>query len=167
MDMSGAMTTTLSKVTFREAIWLFPPAFILHVLEEWPRFTNWARRYASPLFTQQDYNAIHIAGIVVSFLFTIVVCTFPNRAVVFVFFAFIFAPSLFFNALFHAGATVVTREYCPGVITAVTLYVPIFFLVARLAWQESLLDFRKLITVLIVAGSFHVWEVGHNVFKAW
>src|SRR5262249_12697492 len=154
-------TAILSKVTFREAIWLFPPAFMLHVLEEWPRFTNWAARYASPLFTQQDYDTIHIVGIVGSFLFTVFVWTFPNRAVVFVFFAFIFAPSLFFNTLFHAGATVVTREYCPGVITALTLYLPIFFFVSRLAWREGLLDFRKLIVVLIVAGSFHVWEVGH------
>jgi hypothetical protein len=148
MDLNRAMTTTLSKVTFRAAIWLFPPAFMLHVLEEWPRFTNWARRYASPLFTQQDYNAIHIAGIVGSFFFTIVVCTFPNRAVVFVFFAFIFAPTLFFNTLFHAGATVVTREYCPGVITALTLYLPIFFFVSRLAWRESLRDFRNCLLCL-------------------
>jgi len=167
MEVNSATTTILSRVTFRDAIWLFPPAFTLHVLEEWPRFTGWAKRYASPLFTQRDYNTIHVAGIIASLLFTLIVWRFPNRAVVFVFFAFVFAPSLFFNTLFHAGATVVTHEYCPGVITAVTLYLPIFFLVSSAAWRENLLDLRKLIVVLIVAGSFHLWEVGHNVFKAW
>jgi hypothetical protein len=85
----------------------------------------------------------------------------------FVSFAFIFAPNLFFNTPFHAGATVVTQEYCAGVITALTLYLPIFFLVSSVAWRENLLDLRKLIAVLIVAGSFHIWEVGHNVYEAW
>jgi hypothetical protein len=108
-----------------------------------------------------------VAGIIASLLFTLIVWRFPNRAVVFVFFEFVFAPSLFFNTLFHAGATVVTHEYCPGVITALTLYLPIFFFVSSAAWRENLLDLRKLIVVLIVAGSFHLSEVGHNVFKAW
>ena len=44
MEGSSAVTAILSKVTFRDAIWLFPAAFTLHVLEEWPRFTNWAQR---------------------------------------------------------------------------------------------------------------------------
>jgi len=32
MDLNRAMTTTLSKVTFRAAIWLFPPAFMLRAI---------------------------------------------------------------------------------------------------------------------------------------
>ena len=116
MEVNSATTTILSKMTFREAIWLFPPAVTLHVLEEWPRFTSWAIRHASPLFTQHDYNTIHVAGIIASILFTMIVGRFPNRAVTFVFFAFMFAPSLLFNTLFHAGSTVITHEYCPGVL---------------------------------------------------
>src|SRR5215510_14434738 len=135
MEVNSTTISSLSRLTFRDAIWLFPPAFSLHDLEEWPRFTSWAKRYASPLFTQQEYNTIHIAGIIASFLFTLLVWRFPNRTVVFVFFAFIFAPSVFFNTLFHAGATVVTHEYCPGVTTTLTLYLPIFFFVSSIAWQ--------------------------------
>jgi hypothetical protein len=41
----------LSDLTFRQAIWLFPFAFALHVLEEWRQFTPWAMRYASDHFT--------------------------------------------------------------------------------------------------------------------
>ena len=37
MEVNSATTTILSRMTFRDAIWLFPPAFTLHVLEEWPR----------------------------------------------------------------------------------------------------------------------------------
>src|SRR3989442_9388361 len=53
-----------SEPTFRHAVWLFPVAFLLHVFEEWPNFTTSARRYASNLFTPQDYEMIHIAGII-------------------------------------------------------------------------------------------------------
>jgi hypothetical protein len=51
----------IDELTFRQAVWLFCPAFMLHVLEEWPRFTGWARLHASPRFTQRDYNVIHSA----------------------------------------------------------------------------------------------------------
>lgn len=80
MEVDSPTTTILSRVTFQDAIWLFPPAFALHVLEEWPRFTSWARRNASPLFTQRDYNTIHVAGIIASILFTVIVSGFPNRS---------------------------------------------------------------------------------------
>ena len=133
MDYLASASTVVSKVTFREAVWLFPPSFILHVLEEWPRFTSWAQRYASALYSQRDYDAIHIAGIVSSVIFATIVSLFPISAVVFVFFAFVLAPGLFFNTLFHAGGTVVTRQYCPGVITALTLYLPVFLFLCRLA----------------------------------
>ncbi len=167
LDYLVSARSLVSKVTFHEAVWLFPPSFILHVLEEWPRFTSWAQRYASPLYSQQNYETIHIAGIIGSIVFATIVWMFPVRAVVFVFFAFVLAPGLFFNVLFHAGATVVTSEYCPGVITALTLYLPVFLLLCRLAWSENLLNAPTLISGLVIAGAFHTWEVGHNVFKAW
>ena len=42
MEVNSTTTTILSRVTFRDVIWLFPPAFTLHVLKEWPRFTRWS-----------------------------------------------------------------------------------------------------------------------------
>ena len=62
------ITTHISEaidcLTFSKAVWLFCPAFVLHVMEEWPRFTGWARLHASVQFTQSDYNLIHVAGTV-------------------------------------------------------------------------------------------------------
>jgi hypothetical protein len=167
MDTNGPVTTILSDVTFRDAVWLYPPAFTLHVLEERPRFTGWAKRYASPLFTQRDYDTIHVAGIVGAIVSATILWAFPTRMVVFTFFAFMFTPGLLFNTIFHAGATFVTGEYCPGIVTAVTVYVPVFYFLSRLAWRENLLDSRMVIFALIIAAVFHTWEVGHNVFKAW
>ena len=47
------------------------------------------------------------------------------------------------------------------------LYVPVFLFLSRLAWRENLLNAPTLISGFVIAGAFHTWEVGHNVFKAW
>jgi Protein of unknown function with HXXEE motif len=157
----------VSQTTFRVAVWLFPAAFVLHVAEEWPRFINWAQRHASSRYTQHDYIIIHLAGIASAIMMAAIVSRFPNRTLVFLFFAFAFAPGLLCNTFFHAGATLVTREYCPGVITAMTIYIPVFSFVCRLAWRENLVSVTTLPSALLIAAAFHTWEVGHNVFKAW
>ena len=74
---------------------------------------------------------------------------------------------MFFNTLFHAGVTVITREYCPGLVTALILYLPLFFFISSLALSEGLLNAGTLSASLVIAGVFHTWEVEHNVFKAW
>ena len=38
---------------------------------------------------------------------------------------------------------------------------------SHLAWRENLLDLGTLTASVVIAGTFHTWEVGHNVFKAW
>ena len=44
----------IASLRFRDAVWLFPIAYTLHVLEELPQFTNWAQRYANASFTMRD-----------------------------------------------------------------------------------------------------------------
>ena len=153
--------------SLRQAVWLVPLAFLRHVVEEWPRFTRWAQTHASKQFTRRDYNTTHIAGVCGSLLSAALVSRFPSQWMVFAFFAFMFAPGVFFNALFHAGASILTRTYCPGAITAVLIYLPLSILLTELAYAEGLLGPFTLAAVLSIAGLFHTWEVGHNVFKAW
>ncbi len=157
----------LSRLTFREAVWLFPFFFTLHVLEELPQFTTWAQRHASTAFSRIDYIKIHLAGIVTAFMASAVIWYFPNRIVLFVFFAFIFTPAIFYNTLFHAGATAYFGVYCPGLLTALVLYVPLYFFLSTLAFREGLLSKRLGLISFVIAGLFHAAEVGHNVFKAW
>ncbi len=157
----------LSDLTFRQAIWFFPFAFTLHVLEEWRHFTPWAMRYASEHFTRHDYITIHVAGIITAFLSASLIQVLPCRWLVWVFFAFVFTPAVFFNALFHAGATAIYRVYCPGLLTALTVYPPLYYFLSRLAYREGLLSGRAGLWALAVAGVFHVAEVSHNVFKVW
>ena len=157
----------LAGLSFRQAVWLFPFAFTLHVLEEVWQFTNWANRYASPKFTFRDYLTLHLAGIVMAFIAAAVIWFFPNRIVVFVFFTFVFTPGIFFNIFFHAGATAAFSAYCPGLLTALTVYPPLFYFISRLAFSEGLLTNRLGWISFAIAGVVHAADVSHNVFKAW
>ena len=165
--ITDAIPQFLSRLSLREAVWLFPIAFTLHVLEEWPRFTAWAQRYASPSFTRHDYLKIHLAGIVAALAAAMVVWYFPNRLVVFVFFTFMLTPGIFCNTLFHAGVTAYFGAYCPGLVTALVLYLPLYGFLSTLAYREGLLSSKLGLVSFVIAGVFHAIEVGHNVFKAW
>lgn len=154
-------------ISFHKAIWLFPIAFTLHVAEEICCFTAWAQKYASPGFTFDSYLKIHITGIVVSFLTAFILSKYPKKVLAFPLFAFVIIPAIFWNMFFHVGATVYFGSYCPGVVTAVLIYIPLFLLVTKSALKDGLLKRNSAFLAIIIAGVFHFFEVGHNVFKAW
>lgn len=157
----------LRSLNFRQMVWLFPIAYILHVLEELPQFTNWARRYAAPGFTMRGYLIIHSIGIAVALLAPIIIWFWPNRIVVFIFFTFVFTPAVCFNVVFHAGATAAFGTYCPGLITALVLYPPLFSAVSRRAISEHFLTNRAAVLSFVLAGLFHAADVSRNVFQLW
>ena len=150
---------------FRHAVWLFPIAYTLHVLEELPHFTTWAQRYANAGFTMRDYLTIHLTGIVVALMTPLLVRHFPNRFVIFFFFTFVFTPAAFFNIIFHAAATVVFGAYSPGLLTAMTIYPITFFVISRQAFRERLMSNCVASISFVLAGLFHAADVAHNVFK--
>lgn len=156
-----------SSLSFREAVWLFPFAFLVHVMEELPRFTSWANRYASPRYTFREYLTIHAAGIIGAFIAAVLIQFFQNKVLIFVFFALMFAPGMFFNIFFHAGATIAFRAYCPGLLSALIVYPPTVWLVTERALAEGFLSSKALLASFILAGLFHAAEVSRNVFKAW
>lgn len=162
-----ALAKILSGLSFRQAVWLFPCAFTLHVLEEVRQFTAWANRYVTPQFTFEDYLKLHLAGIVAAFAAAAVIRFFPNRFVVFCFFTFMLTPWLCFNVFFHAGATAWFSVYCPGLLTALTVYLPLFYFLSRLAFSEELLTHRLAWISFVIAGLVHTADVSRNVFKAW
>ncbi|HWQ32796.1 MAG TPA: HXXEE domain-containing protein [Blastocatellia bacterium] len=161
------ITQLFAQLSFREAVWLFPFAFTLHVLEEVRQFTAWANHQASSQFTFREYLTIYLAGIVLSFIAAAVISLYPNRVTVFLFFTFMFTPGVFYNIFFHAGATAWSGAYCPGLLTALTIYPPLFYFVSRLAFSEGLLTNRLGWISLVLAGLVHAADVSRNVFRIW
>ena len=79
-------------MSFGQALVLFPLAQALHVFEEWPGLPRWARRFASSKYSDREYIITHVLAILFAIGSVLLVRTFPNRWMVFGFFAFAFGP---------------------------------------------------------------------------
>jgi hypothetical protein len=53
------------------------------------------------------------------------------------------------------------------VVTSIFLYLPLFGYLLDAAREADLLDGPSIAAMLLMAALFHVWEVGHNVFRRW
>jgi hypothetical protein len=159
---------SISHMSFGQALVLFPFAVVLHVFEEWPRFPRSARRFASAAYSDREYCVTHTLAVVFAIGAVAVVRGFPTQPIVlFGFFAIVFGPAAFCNTLFHAGATILTRTYCPGVVSGVLVYVPLSGLFVVLGLRDGLFTSRFLMAAITIAAIVHALEVGHNVFKRW
>jgi hypothetical protein len=156
-----------SHLSLVQVIVLFPLGVALHVAEEWPGFPRWARRFASARYSDREYITTHVFAVVLAIGAVGVVRSFPTTPVLFGFLAIVFGPGVFCNAWFHIGATLLSRTYCPGMITGVLVYLPLSLMVVVSGMRDGLFTPRFLLAALAVAVIVHTLEVGHNVFKRW
>jgi len=154
----------LGRRKFREAVWLFPPAFLLHVLEEAPQFTAWVRHYASAQFTPQDFLRNNGLGVLLGIVLTALVSRWPNRGVVTLYFAAILTQDCVFNALFHIATTALYGAYSPGLITSLVVRPPLYAYLSRLAWRERLLTAPAAALSFTAAGLIHAAVVAQQVY---
>jgi hypothetical protein len=154
----------LSGFSFRHAVWLFPLAFALHVLEEAPQSTQWVNRCVSRRFTARDFVRNNSIGMVAALFACTLTSVVPNRPVVFVAFATVFTQTLVFNALFHVGATAAYGVYSPGLMTSLSIYPALFWYLSRLAHHEALLSNWSGLIALLIAGMIHAYVVAVQVY---
>ena len=154
-------------MTFSDAFVLFPVVQAAHVWEEWPGFPRWARRFGSSGYTDREYLVTHALAIAAAIAVVFLVRAFPNRVIVFTTFALALGPGIACNAVFHLGATAISRHYCPGAITSIGLYIPLAAWLIALALREGLLSPAAVTIALAIAAVFHALEVSHNVFERW
>lgn len=158
----------VQHLSFNSAILVFPVAVVVHVLEEWPRFPRWARRFASPRYSDREYALTHALAVLGAVIAVAILRAFPAHCLLSAaFFAIVFGPGVFWNAWFHAGATVLTRTYCPGVVTGLAVYLPLSILLIVLAVRDGLVTPRFLFIAFGIGALVHIVEVGHTVFKRW
>jgi hypothetical protein len=104
-------------------LWLVPLAYVIHIIEETPRFVPWAKRYfsAPSTFAQFVLGNVIFMGYV---LIAVFLATFYPREWTLVL-GLSTAAWIFSNFLIHASLTLYTGEYSPGVVTASALYAPV------------------------------------------
>ena len=144
---------------------MFLGAFALHVLEEAPGFTAWARRHASERYTQRDFLRNNALGLGITGAATYVLARSSRRRGVFlVYYSTIFTQQALFNTVFHTGTTIAWREYSPGIITSLTLFLPLWWRLTRQALDDGLLTRRGAVLASAVGGTIHAGAVAQQVF---
>ena len=131
--------------------WLVPAAFLAHCAEELPRFPRWATEHFGTT-TTRFYVASHCV------LVPLVVASGArgagrpdDRRAGFA--AVAVAAALGFNAVFHAGTTVLFRRYSPGLVTAVAGMLPASGYVIRRTRRDGLLTDEELAAALLAGAA--------------
>jgi hypothetical protein len=167
----GAALTALRRRTrlfqalpLQQAVWLFPAAFAVHVLEEAPGFTDWVNRYASEQFTSEDFARNNALGLLLTAGATLAVTRTGNRTVFFVFYSAVLTQQALWNTVFHAGAAAEFSAYSPGMITSVLLFLPLWWQLTRLALSEGVIGPRRVAVAVLIGALIHAAVVAQQVF---
>jgi hypothetical protein len=97
--------------------------FVIHFLEESPRFVPWFNAHAAPGITQELFWTVNLTALTITLLLTLsfwITRTEVMALVVVAWLSFL----MLANAVFHVTGAVVDRGYVPGLVSAVLLYLP-------------------------------------------
>ncbi|UJR83220.1 HXXEE domain-containing protein [Sandaracinus amylolyticus] len=128
------MDATRAQAAPDRTYWIPAISFLLHVMEELPRFPEWATRHfgatSMPWFV---YSHIPLITAV------LVVSSRASRspAKMWAFLAVTLQLTLFANGIFHLATTILFDEYSPGLATAALLFFPGTLLVLQHALESG------------------------------
>lgn len=129
----------------RLLILLAPVIYAAHILEEAPGYVRW---FNSVVHQNAPDNGHFFAGnypsIAITAIVAIAAAATLNRGALLAMLAWL-SYFMFANAIYHVTATLWLREYSPGTVTAVLLYIPYF------SWFVWYLRSRKISAVAISA----------------
>jgi hypothetical protein len=141
---------------------LFAPViFILHVIEEAPGLVAWFNAHVDRGITPELFMSVNIAGGVITLLVVGIVSGLPSPPSLTIGVAWL-SLLMFANGIFHIVATIVHREYCPGVVTSVVLYLPYFSLVVTKILRARLINWPTVLLAIII-GALPMMVHGYRI----
>lgn len=127
------------RLGFRRIIWLMPPAFAVHIVEEYVGgFVEWVELVAGAPMPTQAFLLNNAGFMAILLGLTVLTWRRPSRLSAFLLLAWA-SGNLFWNFVFHLATTVLLDRYSPGLVTAVLLYFPLSIAVAWAALRERML----------------------------
>ncbi len=146
----------MSRLSFSTALLLAPLAYAIHHAEEhlFLNFRAWRLKYFP------DNNALSTEAVLailvsVGLVYLLLHATVRTRVSAWMTLTFLMATQVH-NAIFHLGATIFFRDFSPGLITAIVLYLPVNWLIAQAALKEDWVSARQL-GVIFLAGGLLFW----------
>jgi hypothetical protein len=149
-------------VSFLTAIWLLPIALAFHEAEEWNILPWYRRNFVNlPPKTNTSVRTFLVFFTLFGFLWTALAALTKNPKIA----AFLFLPFVagaFFNAIQHLFYTLYFRQYAPGVVTSVMLYIPLSGYLITRAIAENLVPvvYIGLLVVLVILGLIQTMRAG-------
>jgi hypothetical protein len=138
------------------ALWSFPVAYALHVAQEAPGFAAWARRHASPDYTQRDFARINAFGMV-STLATTALAARGRRG--FALHHASITQQAVWNPVFHAVAG------APGLATAAGAVLPAWAAITAVGLRRGLLTRRGVAWAVALGAPIHSAAVWATVYR--
>lgn len=144
------------RITFQTALLFAPLSYCIHHMEEKAGgFRPWKNQYFpdnNPLPTEYVFVMLTAITLVFIILFSVRKSRATAQAVVLFFMA-----TQVVNALFHAGAGLYYRDYSPGTVTALLLYLPVNVFIVIKALEEGWLT-KRAVMVLFILGAAVFWS---------
>jgi hypothetical protein len=144
------------RLPFQTALLLAPLAYALHHIEEHIifHFRDWRLRYFpdNNQLSTETVLAILMAISLVYLLLHAIRQTRTSAAMAVLF----LMSSQVHNAIYHIGGTLMFRDFSPGLITAILLYVPINLIIVRAAIQDGWLKLHQ-VALLFLGGGLLFW----------
>jgi hypothetical protein len=158
-----AVPRFLGGLSYRQAIWLAPVAYALHILEESQHFAEWASAHFAPGFTTAQFVKNNLIVMTSLIALSLLASLYPRRWTALLHF-FQLSAGVLHNALLHMAATAYFGVYSPGLLTAILLYLPVWYHITRLGYREGLLPNGAGIAVFVLAGLAHAQFVYSQLF---
>ena len=137
-------------------------ALALHVAEETPGFAAWARRNTWPGYRDRDFAVINVGGLAMTALSGVAVRRAPRLYGAW--YAGVVAQQFLWNPVFHLGTTIAYREYSPGLVTALTLFPPLWLRETRRALRSGRLSGRGVAFAALAGSLIHLTAVRKQVY---
>ena len=131
---------------------LAPFIFTAHFLEESPRFVAWFNAHVHNGITSRLFWNVNISALVITLVVMVIELVEPSffsAALIVFWFSFL----MLANTIFHITGALVDRAYMPGLVTAIILYLPFYFLVVLRLLRKRRLNLRMIIVVAILGST--------------
>jgi hypothetical protein len=142
----------LKRLTFGTSLLLAPLAYQIHHYEEHVilNFRAWRLLYfpaSNPLPT----DAVLAIITALTLIYIIIYMLVKSRASAQVAILLLMATQVH-NVIYHAGGTLYFRNFSPGLVTALAVYLPVNIIIANKALQEQLVTWKSLSGLFVLGG---------------
>jgi hypothetical protein len=149
--MDASRTADASVERIGQALLLAPLVFVVHFLEESPRFVPWFNAHVSRGITQDLFWTVNLTALVVTVLAAAAGRWAPSRGSLLLVVGWL-SFLMLTNAVFHVTGTIADRAYVPGLVTALVLYLPYCAWLAVRIVRSGRLSTREIAAAAVLGG---------------